>query len=67
MSSCTYARPVDPNVSIAKKSPSSILVWSPPRTMGTVLPAWIWYLPIECPFRLRMGLTVARAGGRAEG
>ena len=36
---------------------TSILVASPPFTMGTVLPAWMRYCPTEWPFRLRMGLT----------
>ncbi len=54
MSSTMYPRPVVPNVSMAKISPSSILVTSSVLTMGTDLPAWIWYGPIECPLRLRM-------------
>lgn len=36
---------------------TSILVASPPFTMGTVLPACILYGPIECPFRFRIGFT----------
>lgn len=36
---------------------TSILVASPPFTIGTVLPAWIRYWPMEWPFRLRIGLT----------
>lgn len=36
---------------------TSILVASPPFTMGTVFPACILYGPIECPFRLRIGFT----------
>lgn len=36
---------------------TSILVASPPFTIGTVLPAWIRYWPMEWPFRLRTGLT----------
>ena len=32
-------------------------VVSPPRTMGTLLPAWIWYGAMLCPFRLRQHLT----------
>lgn len=36
---------------------TSILVASPPFTIGTVLPACIRYWPIECPFRFRIGLT----------
>ena len=39
--------PVEPKVSMAKKSPSSILTPSPPLTMGTVLPPWMLYRPIE--------------------
>lgn len=43
---------------------TSILVASPPFTIGTVLPAWIRYWPMEWPFRLRIGLTERRRGGR---
>ena len=49
--------PVLPKVSMAKNSPSSILVPSPPFTMGTLLPPWMLYCPMECPLRLRTGLT----------
>ena len=38
-------------------SPSSILVVSPPLTIGTDLPACIWYGPIEWPLRFRQHLT----------
>lgn len=48
--------------------PTSILVASPPLTMGTVFPEWILYCPIEWPFRFLMGFTgagtrVNRSGG----
>jgi len=42
---------------MAKNSPSSIRVASPPPTIGTDFPAWIWYGPIEWPFKLRHGFT----------
>eukprot|EP00160_Parvularia_atlantis_P000053 Unigene10044_Nuclearia_a/m.30683 Unigene10044_Nuclearia_a/g.30683 ORF Unigene10044_Nuclearia_a/g.30683 Unigene10044_Nuclearia_a/m.30683 type:complete len:346 (+) Unigene10044_Nuclearia_a:333-1370(+) len=59
MSACTCARPVEPNVSIAYSSPSSMRAVAPlSRTIGTVLSAWILYVPIECPLRLRIGRTV---------
>lgn len=53
--------PVDPNVSIAKNSPSSIFVCSPPLTMGTDFPACIWYLPMLCPFKFLILLTAISA------
>ncbi len=56
-SSRTYPFPVLPNVSMANTSPSSILVWSPPLTIGTLLPPWMLYRPMLCPLRLRMHLT----------
>ena len=37
--------------------PTSILVASPPLTIGTVLPAWILYGAIECPFKFRILFT----------
>lgn len=48
--------------------PTSILVASPPLTMGTVFPEWILYCPIEWPFRFLMGFTetgtrLKRSGG----
>ena len=49
----THPLPVEPKVSIAKNSPSSMRVASPPFTIGTLLPAWIWYGAMLCPFRLR--------------
>lgn len=49
--------PVEPNVSMAKYSPSSMRVASPPFTIGTLLPAWIWYGAMLWPFRLRTGFT----------
>lgn len=59
----TYPRPVDPNVSIAKYSPSSI--FSPASsssgsydaTIGTDLPAWMMYGSIEWPVRFRIDFT----------
>ena len=42
---------------MAKNSPSSIRVASPPFTMGQLFPAWIWYGMMECPFRLRTAFT----------
>ena len=36
---------------------SSILVASPPFTMGTLLPAWMRYGLIECPFRFLTHFT----------
>lgn len=39
---------------------ASILVASPPLTMGTVFPACILYWPMEWPFRFRMGFTVTQ-------
>lgn len=40
---------------------TSILVASPPLTMGTVFPEWILYCPIEWPFRFLMGFTATGA------
>ena len=54
----TLPRPVEPNVSIAKYSPSSILVWSSFFTRSTDLPPWIWYGLMEWPLRFSIGLTV---------
>ena len=53
--------PVDAKVSIAKNSPSSIFVCSPPFTMGTDFPAWIWQRPMLCPFKFLMLLTAKTA------
>lgn len=50
-------RPVDPNVSMAKTSPSSILVWSECFTKGIDFPPWIWYRLISCPVISRTGFT----------
>jgi len=36
---------------------TSMRVWSPPLTIGTVLPAWMRYCPMEWPFKFLIGLT----------
>ena len=41
---------------------TSILVASPPFTIGTVFPAWILYCPTEWPFKLRIGFTDKKNG-----
>ena len=46
-----------PAASEGQNQRTSILVASPPFTMGTVLPACILYWPIEWPFRFLIGLT----------
>lgn len=52
------ALPVLPKVSMAKNSPSSMRTpCSPPLTMGTLLPACIWYASMEWPFRFLTHLT----------
>jgi len=40
-----------------RTSPSSMRVASPPRTIGTLFPAWIWYGATEWPLRFEMLLT----------
>ena len=58
----TRPRPVLPKVSMAKYSPSSILVVSRSEpcclTMGTVLPPWMQYGAMECPFRFVIDFTL---------
>lgn len=39
---------------------TSILVASPPLTMGTVFPECILYCPMEWPFRFLIGFTVKK-------
>ena len=57
LASCRQIAPVDPKVSMAKYSPSSMRVASPPFTIGTLLPAWMRYGAMLCPLRLRTHLT----------
>lgn len=42
---------------------TSILVASPPLTMGTVFPEWIRYCPMEWPFRFLIGFTAKKTAG----
>lgn len=42
---------------------TSILVASPPLTMGTVFPEWIRYCPMEWPFRFLIGFTGKKTAG----
>ncbi|KAL4858381.1 hypothetical protein ACK3TF_001365 [Chlorella vulgaris] len=44
-------------VSMAKNSPSSMRVASPPLTIGTLLPPWMRYGAMEWPLRLRIAFT----------
>lgn len=52
-----WSLPGNPSMKAILSWPTSILVCSPPFTIGTVLPAWMRYGPIEWPFRLRIGFT----------
>lgn len=62
--STTQPLPVEPKVSMAKYSPSSIFVWSLFLVDIMDLPPWISYRLIECPPMFDMGLTLTEISTR---